>query len=80
MLKQLGEKMTVDELAQILKKMYDDALEGEQTTQIHLFGIQYAPALNRVSVKQVKARAGIRECTVEINAGRRLARYVDLKP
>ena len=64
--------MTVDELAQILKEVYDRAPHGEKNTQFQLFGIRYARELSRVSVRQVISRSGVgRNCTVEINAGRR---------
>ena len=73
--------MTVDELAKILKSTYDNALQGEKSTQLQLFGIKYVRELSTVSLAQVIEQSRIgRQCTVEINAGRRLARYVDLKP
>lgn len=34
--------MRPEELGRTLRKMYDDAPEGEKTTMIHLFGIKYA--------------------------------------
>ena len=87
MLKQLGEKMTVDELAQILKKMYDAAAQGEINTQIILFGIKYCHelererAMDRGVVRKVISMSGInRDAANEINAGIRLVKYVDLKP
>ena len=87
MVKQLGEKMTVDELARILKKMYDDAAQGEINTQIVLFGIKYCRELERERARdrgvvgKVISMSGInRDAANEINAGIKLVKYVDLKP
>ena len=72
--------MTVDELAKILKSTYNNSLPGEKSTQLQLFGIKYVRELSAVSLAQVIEQSRIgRQCTVDINAGRRLARYVDLK-
>ena len=78
--------MTVDELAQILKKMYDEP-DRKKNQQIILFGIKYSRELQRGReknsqvVRHVIRLSGIgREASVEINAGIGLAQYVDLKP
>ena len=73
--------MDIDQLADELCKMYDTAPRGEQVLYLHLFGIKYADELARFSPASVVARAGIpRSYGTEINKGRNLAKYVELKP
>ena len=73
--------MNIEELAHELRKMYDTAPRGEQVTHIHLFGIKYAAELARFAPTSVAERAGIgRAYGTEINKGRNLAKYVELKP
>ena len=73
--------MNVDELAEKLREMYDTAPKGEKAAYIHLFGIKYASELNRFAPASVAERAGLqRWCGTEVNKGRNLAKYVDLKP
>ena len=73
--------MNVQELADKLREMYETAPKGEQAAMIHLFGIKYAADLNGVSLASVVEHAGLRRSYVtEINKGRNLAKYVDLKP
>ncbi len=72
--------MTLQELANELRKMYDSAPKNEQVLHLHLFGIKYAAELSRFSPASVVALAGIpRSYGTEINKGRNLARYVELK-
>ena len=73
--------MNETELAQILRRMYQNAPKGEQKTAIHLFGIKYAEALSsrNVSSTRVAALSGIGDSYyTEINNGMRLAKYVEL--
>ena len=73
--------MNVQELADELREMYDTAPRGEQVVMIHLFGVKYAAELNRVSLANVVNLAGLsRTYVTEVNKGRNLAKYVDLKP
>lgn len=73
--------MTVDELARTLKEMYDRAPYREKNARITLFGIKYSHQLSRVRLADVISRSGVnRRCEAEINIGRQLAKYVDLKP
>ena len=47
---------------------------------LHLFGIIYADALARFSPNAVVQRAGISgSYSTEVNKGRKLAKYVELK-
>lgn len=72
--------MDIEQLAYELRKMYDTAPRGEKVTHIHLFGIEYAAELTRFAPASVAERAGIgRNYGTEINKGRNLAKYVDLK-
>ena len=73
--------MTVEELAQELRRMYDSAPKGEQNTSVLLFGIRYADHLPHGTsrVADVVQRSALgRNWASEINKGRNLARYVDL--
>ena len=73
--------MTVEEAAAELKRMYERAPQGEQTTMLHLFGIKYADDLVGLSIGDVVRKADIsKSYPTEINKGRRLAKYVDIKP
>ena len=73
--------MTIQELADQLREMYDTAPKGEKAAYIHLFGIKYAAELDRFSPASVVERAGLRRSYgTEVNKGRNLAKYVDLKP
>lgn len=47
----------------------------------HLFGIRYAAELDRFSPASVVERVGLqRAYGTEVNQGRNLAKYVELKP
>jgi hypothetical protein len=72
--------MTYDEAASILKKMYNEAPRGEQALSIHLFAIKYAKNIENMTPAEIAERAGLsRSYGVEINKGRNLAKYVELK-
>ena len=71
--------MTLKEIADELKAMYEKAEDGEAVTMILLFGVRYADAIkaNRFSVKDIVAQAGLRGSYVtEVNKGIKLAKYV----
>ena len=73
--------MTVEKAAEILKCVYNKAPEGKKAVRVHLFGIKYADELANISSREVVSRAGIpRGYAVEIDKGRNLAEYVDIKP
>lgn len=72
--------LTVSEASGILKNMYDNAPEDEQKAYIHLFGIKYASQIEGLSVAKIVRGAELPESYVtEVNAGKKLARYVDIK-
>ena len=72
--------MTVGEAAAILKRMYENAPHGEKTTMLHLFGIKHAADLVGLSIEDVVRKSGIpKSYHVEINKGRKLAKYVQIK-
>ncbi len=72
--------MEIQELADILRDMYDTAPEGEKNAHLCLFGIAYADELNRFPPTKVRNLSGIRRHALNhINLGRHLAKYVDLK-
>lgn len=72
--------MTVEKAAKILKCVYDNAPEGEKALRVHLFGIKYADELAGLSIKEVANLAEIPGYAAEVNKGRNLAGYVDIKP
>ena len=73
--------MTVEELAAKLKCVYRKGKENEQAAlRVHLFGIKYADELAGLSIKEVATQAGIPGYAAEVNKGRNLAGYVDIKP
>ena len=73
--------MNSQQLAEELSRMYNTAPRGEQVAMIHLFGIKYANELRGVGLSDLAEQAGIsRAYGTEINKGRNLAKYVDLKP
>ena len=73
--------MTTAEAALKLKKAYDRGKRrGQIALHIHLFGIKYADDLRSLSISEVVNRARIPDYVAEINKGRNLAGYVDIKP
>lgn len=72
--------MNIDEAAKILRRAYRRAPEGRQATTVHLFGIKYADELASMSLKQLVEKAELSASyQVELNKGRNLAQYVNLK-
>ena len=73
--------MTVDEAAQILRKMYDASKPiRKQGSALYLFGIKYADELDGLSTSEIALRAGMpSNYSAEINNEIRLAEYVQLK-
>lgn len=72
--------MNIDEAAKILRRAYRRAPERRQVTAVHLFGIKYADELAHMPRKQLVEKADIPPSYhVELNNGRNLAQYVDLK-
>lgn len=63
--------MTVVELGQILRKMYNEAEKGMQVASIHLFGIMYAPQIiDRFTVREILIASGLNITYVtELNKG-----------
>ena len=73
--------MTVDEAAAKLKDAHRKGKKrGKAALCVHIFGIKYADELAGLSIKEVATRAGIPGYAAEVNKGRNLAEYVDLKP
>lgn len=75
--------MTIMELANELKKMYEEGIPTkEQTTMIHLFGIKYADDIrkNGYVPREILKFADMPESyQVEINKGIKLSKYVEIK-
>ena len=72
--------MELQELADILREAHDTAPEGETVARVILFGVKYAVELRTYSPGRVARAAGVPTYHSEINKGRNLARYVELKP
>ena len=73
--------MRIEEAAELLGNMYENAPVGEQVTSIHVFGIIYADAIRSMSKKELAKRAGLGESFhTEISKGIRLAKHVQLRP
>lgn len=74
--------MTLQDLADILSDMYNNAPRKDQVTMIHLFGIKYANLIieNGYSRKEIIKKSNIPESyLVELNKGIRLSNYVVIK-
>jgi 5-methylcytosine-specific restriction protein B len=74
--------MTKIELGLKLKEMYDNALQGELVTMIHLFGIKYASQIKKsgASFKDIAVAAGLGKAYgTEISKGSKLSKYVVVK-
>lgn len=76
--------MTIAELAQELKSMWNGAGQGDKTTILRLFSIKYArhlpPRGNRQDIIRMLELAGLSTSLLrEVQKGRDLAKYVDVK-
>ncbi len=72
--------MNVGEAASELRRMYQNALQGEQVVSIHLFGIKYAEEVERFTASEIVRQAGLQASyATEVNKGKNLAKYVELK-
>ena len=83
----------VNQAAMLLRAAYDNALKGEKTTGIHLFGIKYAHELQKLTsdgssisdvIKEIVEKArplgdSKGSYTIEVSKGMKLAKYVSLK-
>lgn len=71
----------VNELGNILNKMYGTAIKGEKVTMIYLFSITYAEKIqqNSYSVSEIVRHSGISQnYTIEVSKGIKLAKYVEV--
>ena len=71
--------MTERELGKILKEMYDNAQEGYQTTNILLFGVEYAPTIIEEKIKptDIVRAAGLHPSfSIELRKGIKLSKFV----
>ncbi|MDD4643380.1 MAG: hypothetical protein PHG99_07790 [Erysipelotrichaceae bacterium] len=74
-----GIEMTENQLAEILKDMYEKAPKGEQVVHIHLFGIKYADIIreNKYKVSDIIKMSGLHESyATELSKGIKLSAYV----
>ncbi len=69
--------MTFDELAEVLRNMWESAPKGDKSLMVHLFGIRYANELEGMDLAALAELAGLsRSMETEIRKGRNLAQYV----
>lgn len=71
--------MTITELGNILRKMYTNAPNKEQSTFIHLFGIKYGELIlkNNYSASEIVKASGINDSyKTEVRKGINLSKYV----
>lgn len=71
--------MSLKELGDRLKEMYENAAKGEAVAMIHLFGIKYAQEIisSKASKKEIAKAAGIHESYgTEISKGIKLSKHV----
>lgn len=71
--------MSINDLGEILKQMYNSAPEKEQVTFIHLFGIKYGEIIlrNEYSTAEIVNASGIKESyKTEVRKGINLSKYV----
>lgn len=74
--------MTIEELSQKLKEMYEDAPKNEQVVNIHLFGIEFGEMIkrNNYRVSQIISLAEMKKSYgVELSKGIKLSKFVKLK-
>ncbi len=78
----MEKEKTVNELGQILREMYDNALDKEKECMVALFGIKYGELINvrKYKVVEIVRASGIKESLgKEIYKGKRLSKYVSVK-
>ena len=74
--------MNVNELGDILNRMYMNSQDGEKVAMIHLFGIKYANEIKSIdsSSREIAKAAKINDSySTEISKGVKLAKYVNVK-
>ena len=72
--------MSLEELADKLRAMWEAAPEGARSPMVHLFGIKYADDLEGMNLQDIAELAGRpRSMGTEIYKGCRLAQYVTEK-
>lgn len=71
--------MTENELGRILKEMYENAPEGYQVANIHLFGVKYADIIldNNYKATDIVRASGLNQSyATEVSKGIKLSMYV----
>ncbi|MBN2396344.1 MAG: hypothetical protein JXC36_07780 [Candidatus Atribacteria bacterium] len=74
--------MSIEELSQKLKEMYEYAPKNEQVANIHLFGIEFGEIIqrNNYRVSQIILMAEMkRSYCIELSKGIKLSKFVKLK-
>ena len=69
--------MTSEELSRIFRERYHSAAHRQVATSIHLFGIEYADALQGHSIKEICTMADVPvSYATEVYKGMKLAKFV----
>lgn len=71
--------MTENELGRILKGMYENAPDGYQVANIHLFGVKYADVIlyNNYKAADIVRASGLNQSyATEVSKGIKLSKYV----
>jgi|APSaa5957512535_1039671.scaffolds.fasta_scaffold26858_2 hypothetical protein len=71
--------MTLNDLADILAKMYKTAPKGEAVLMIHLFGVKYADEIRSLGLnsREIVEASGLKiTYKTEVNKGMNLSKYV----
>lgn len=72
--------MTAEQLSKIFAQRYHSAAPGMTVVTIHLFGIEFAQALEGHPLKEICAAADVPvSYGTELRKGMRLAEFVSLK-
>ncbi len=74
--------MRIQELGNILKNKYDNALKGEKVTQIYLFAISHAKEIqeNNYRISEIVRYSNISQSfKTEVSKGIKLAKYVEIE-
>lgn len=73
---------SVNELAAVLKNMYENTYSKEKALMIHVFGIKYGEIIRdkKVRIADIIKYAGLKKSYVtELNKGVNLSKYVEIK-
>ena len=71
--------MKIEDLSELLKERYENALKKEQVANIHLFGIEYGEIIKKNNYKVselIKLAEMKKSYNVELSKGVKLSKFV----